>query len=80
MLINICASYVSRSTGVYAATAFREYGRKDRQNICLSFAFVFELAELFNCLYGHCDVFAKSFLPVFQPLQGRGCFLYLLLR
>ncbi len=29
VLINICANYVSGSTGVYAATAFREYGRID---------------------------------------------------
>ena len=31
-IINICASYLAGSTGIYAATAFREYGRLDLFN------------------------------------------------
>lgn len=33
VMINICASYLAGSTGIYAATAFREYGRLDLFNI-----------------------------------------------
>ncbi|OOM41598.1 MFS transporter [Clostridium beijerinckii] len=32
VIINICASYLVGSTGIYAATAFREYGRIDLFN------------------------------------------------
>ncbi len=32
IIINICASYLAGSTGIYAATAFREYGRLDLFN------------------------------------------------
>lgn len=32
VIINICASYLAGSTGIYAATAFREYGRLDLFN------------------------------------------------
>ncbi|QQZ59331.1 MFS transporter [Paenibacillus sonchi] len=38
ILINICANYISGSTGIYAATAFREYDRID----LLSILFVIE--------------------------------------
>ena len=32
VIINICVSYLTGSTGIYAATAFREYGRLDLFN------------------------------------------------
>lgn len=32
IIINICVSYLAGSTGIYAATAFREYGRLDLFN------------------------------------------------
>ncbi|AQR94821.1 MFS transporter [Clostridium saccharoperbutylacetonicum] len=32
VIINICVSYLAGSTGIYAATAFREYGRLDLFN------------------------------------------------
>ena len=33
VVVNICAIYVAGSTGIYAATAFREYGRIDLFNL-----------------------------------------------
>lgn len=33
VIINICVSYLVGSTGIYAATAFREYGRLDLFNV-----------------------------------------------
>lgn len=32
VIINICVSYLGGSTGIYAATAFREYARLDLFN------------------------------------------------
>lgn len=33
IIVNICAAYIAGGIGIYAATAFREYGRIDLFNL-----------------------------------------------
>lgn len=45
VIMNICAIYIAGGTGIYAATAFREYGRIDLEGIASVIAgFIYSVA------------------------------------